>query len=291
MSAGFAVFNSCEKGVDSSKETDSDVTLDSILLDIEHSSLVVGEMFLIDVTFQPVNVTDSTIVWTSSNNDIVSVSNNGLVTATALGNATITARVGDKIAHLRLSVKDGVRVNGATIWAKYNVNTFGTFTQSSESAGKFYQWGRTTAWSTIGDVTGWNSTPQTGSFWLANNDPCPEGWRLPTRFEFDVLGQGSIPHIFTTINGVSGRLFGTEPNQFFLPAVGYREEDGKLNSISWNGFINGYYWSSTADQYPVSNSNAYAFRFDNDPEYSGIGGYGGSKLVGFCIRCVAKEYK
>ncbi len=59
----------------------------------EHKNLDVGETNQLLVTYTPANATcDTEIVsWTSSNNNILSVSNTGLVTANMAGEATITA--------------------------------------------------------------------------------------------------------------------------------------------------------------------------------------------------------
>ena len=263
--------------------TQSGEVITSISLDIVHLSLVVGEVFPIDVTFLPMNVSNSTIstvVWTSSDSNIVHISNNGIVTAITIGNAIITAQVGDKTADLHLSVKDGVRLNGL-LWAKYNVDAFGVFTQSPEMAGKFYQWGRSVAWSTTGNITNWNSAPQTNNSWIEINDPCPEGWRIPTMQELQA-SIGQMSHILTTINGVNGRLFGDAPSQIFLPFVGYRDpEDGSLKEVG----ISGYYWSS---QY-IFTDRARSFYIYDDPRFEGTGESESYRLSGHCIRCIAKE--
>lgn len=53
-----------------------------------------AETVQLSVTKNPVDTTDSeNVVWTSSNSDIASVDNNGLVTGKALGKTTITAKI------------------------------------------------------------------------------------------------------------------------------------------------------------------------------------------------------
>jgi len=79
----------------------------------------------------------------------------------------------------------GVSINGV-IWAKCNVDAFGTFAAAPESYGMFYQWNRRTGWSSTDPLTSspagavWNSSIPTGDVWTAANDPCPTGWRVPT---------------------------------------------------------------------------------------------------------------
>ena len=116
-------------------------------------------------------------------------------------------------------VEQGVVVNGVR-WATRNVDTPGTFAQNPESFGRLYQWNRRSAWNVrYSTVLGWNSSTPTGTSWTFLNDPCPPGWRVPTRAELQrLVDAGST---WTTRNGVNGRLFGAAPNQIFLPAAGY----------------------------------------------------------------------
>ena len=64
------------------------VLIDSISLNKNEISLYVGETENLIATIKPDNATDKTVIWTSSNKDIVSVED-GKVTAKAIGNATI----------------------------------------------------------------------------------------------------------------------------------------------------------------------------------------------------------
>jgi len=137
--------------------------------------------------------------------------------------------------------EDGVLINGV-VWAKYNVGAPGTFVNSPEDAGMFYQWNRKIGWSTTnpminsdGDNT-WNSSVSIGDIWEKANDPCPLGWRMPTLQELQQLvDMGSE---WDTVNGMAGRIFGTGSNSLFLPAAGYR-----LNSSgALVGAYNGNYW-------------------------------------------------
>ena len=134
----------------------------------------------------------------------------------------------------------GVMINGVE-WARTNVDAPGTFAATPESAGMFFQWNCRQGWPATGSgtPTGWNSTGATGNTWTRENDPCPQGWRVPTDDEFQSLNRSGS--VWTTRSGVNGRLFGTAPNQIFLPAVGSRDLDGTLQDAgSW-----GNYWAST----------------------------------------------
>jgi uncharacterized protein (TIGR02145 family) len=68
------------------------------------------------------------------------------------------------------------------------------------------------------------------------------GWRMPTKEEWQELYQNTT-HVWTTQNGVNGRLFtATNGNSLFLPAAGSRVG----TSLHYAGTY-GYYWSSSLD--------------------------------------------
>ena len=85
-----------------------------------------------------------------------------------------------------------------------------------------------------------SSPEMPGTFFAPSSEmliPCPPGWRLPSIPEFESLvAAGSV---WTAVNGEYGRLFGTAPNQLFLPAAGknvavYRERGS--NYVNEKGY-------------------------------------------------------
>ncbi len=127
-----------------------------------------------------------------------------------------------------------VVINGVA-WATRNVDLPGTFADS-ESAGKFYQWNRTTAWSTTDPLTGsngettWDIT-YPDSVWNKEYDPSPEGYRVPTFDEIQRLvdyQKVSTEEIIQ--NGVKGVKFidNFTGNSIFLPVIGTRSTDGSF---------------------------------------------------------------
>ena len=175
---------------------------------------------------------------------------------------------------------DGVVINNI-IWATRNVATPGTFTENPEDTGMFFQWNRLIGWSVnplINSNGGrtWDDSNPTGSSWYRYNDPCPPGWRVPLQSELYSLSTAAST--WTTKNGVNGRLFGTEPNQIFLPAVGH---------IYWGGLIAGdwgMYWSASQ----VATFDTAAMRLLIDSGRSFVhGGNNRNRLGGYSIRCVA----
>lgn len=177
---------------------------------------------------------------------------------------------------------------------QYNVDTPGTVVASLPSAltgtraashGKFYQWDKKVAWATTGDVSGWNSTGSSSTSWQSANNPCPNGFVVPTKAQYDALISACNA---TYMNGTwSDTNYGyltltnktNSSNRLEFTAVGYRNaSDGTLG----NSGTFGDYWSST--QGDVLNS-AYRLYFNNSSVVIRNSEY---RATGRNIRCVSK---
>jgi uncharacterized protein (TIGR02145 family) len=181
-------------------------------------------------------------------------------------------------------------------WANTNVAASGTFATLPDMYTELYQFNRNTAWSPTGFVSGWNPNINENSNWANNGQPpCPTGWRLPTRAEFQALdiaggGNGNANNVGSTWvnanakgNAVAGRFYGSNhatctlynmPTCIFLPAVNYRNLSGILGTNNA-----GNYWASTQDN--TINGQSMGFTsMDNYPTNN----Y--EKTGGFSIRCV-----
>jgi len=91
----------------------------------------------------------------------------------------------------------------------------------------------------------WNTDfPAEKDDWFTSYNPCPAGWRVPTTVELNCLSVQDTT--WTTTGGPTsnqkGYLFGTAPDQVFLPAAGMRSYSAG-NTMNKRG-ANGYYWSS-----------------------------------------------
>jgi len=178
-------------------------------------------------------------------------------------------------------------------WASANITQPLTFAAKPDMYTEFYQWDKLTAHSATDPlIPSWNSTASQSTTWT--NDPCPAGWRLPTRAEFQALldSAGSTwVAAYTRGNEVAGRFFG--PNHasckfaaggsmdgcVFLPAVGLRlNTDGSLN----NQGSNGYYWSST---HYSGSGNVLSYNFTFSSSSSNSNNYL-PKAFGSSVRCV-----
>ena len=78
--------------------------LKSINLNKTSDTKYIGETENLTVIYNPSNTTDNkNVTWTSSNNNVASI-NNGVVTAKGIGNAVITAKVGNLTASYKITV-------------------------------------------------------------------------------------------------------------------------------------------------------------------------------------------
>ena len=191
---------------------------------------------------------------------------------------------------------EGVVINGVR-WATRNVDMPGTFAETPESVGMFFQWNNKRAWSAVDErVEGWRGIEARGTAWYAENDPCPAGWRVPTHEELQSLVDAE--NEWVTQNGVYGRLFGTAPYQVFLPVTAWRRGRGMLGGINAGGF----YWSSTMSNPLIETlafetlafRTAYFLQVLNEYNECGYIGYWVSstnRANGFAIRCVSINKK
>ena len=85
--------------------------VESITLDSNEGKLTVGNSHTIKATVAPEEVAaETTIEWSSSNEKVATVDENGKVTAIAAGETTITATVGEKSANYEVTVEQPKKV-------------------------------------------------------------------------------------------------------------------------------------------------------------------------------------
>ena len=87
------------------RKADKIATL-SISLNKGLLELAVGKSQLLTVSFTPANATNQKVVWASDNDAVVSVNNDGVITAKAVGTAVVTVSQGDLEQRCKITVKE-----------------------------------------------------------------------------------------------------------------------------------------------------------------------------------------
>ncbi len=89
---------------------DEKVAITEVKLNKNSVVLNVGETTELTATVLPENAADKSVIWSSSNDNIATVSGDGVVTAVAYGEAaiTVTTNNGGKTAECKVKVSDGV---------------------------------------------------------------------------------------------------------------------------------------------------------------------------------------
>ena len=165
------------------------------------------------------------------------------------------------------------------------------FTPSREINGGYWYWGRsaeaaagpTATDPNSGAVSGWNTTGAANGSWAdgskTGNDPCPTGYRVPTKAQWDgVIANNTKTNVGTFSNSFTnygaGVKFGDE---LMLPAAGDRSA---LNGALGNRGVRGNYWSSKES----GSSNAWYLYFGS----SNVNTDYDTRYYGKSVRCVAE---
>ena len=143
-------------------------------------------------------------------------------------------------------------------------------------------------------ISGWSSTSATDDSWnvdentpvkVTDNDPCPDGFRVPTRNEWQAVDDNNADNL-------TGATWSAGPTEFgnalqygpdangkllTLPAAGYHTY---TNGALGNRGSNGSYWSSTEN-----GSLAYNLYFSSSSVNPASSSY---RTSGYSVRCIAE---
>ena len=190
------------------------------------------------------------------------------------------------------------------VWKNFMCHNLGAantsadpFTPSWEINGGYWQWGRKemvaagpsgsgAGQANDGVVTGWTLVIPSSGSWSdvvkTDNDPCPEGYRLPTRTQWEGLIYNNVISNIgsswesSSTNYTTGKLFG---NSLFLPAAGARASPSNMPLFLRGS--EGLYWSSSESSYFLSWH--LSLRFSEATTYDHLGW-----PDGLSIRCIAE---
>ena len=144
-----------------------------------------------------------------------------------------------------------------------------TFAKAVQTPATFYTYGSgNNDWASPNNYTSKNWNDISESDGKTFFDPCPEGWRLPTKAEYSNFSTTT----FTWDATNSGRTY----NGNWFPAAGYRySDDGSMCSVGSYGL----YWSAS----PFSEYYGYDLNFSSGYVYPASNDY---RANGFSVRCV-----
>lgn len=256
-----------------------------------------GETEKLSVTINPDNATDKSIIWESNATGIVSVDQNGKITAVSIGEATITAKAGQMSVSCSVTVRNppegSVDLGLSIFWAKCNIGA-----SKPEEFGDSYAWGETETkksysmsnykwWEESSKtLTKYNTSSSNGTvdnkMILDKADDVAHvklggAWRMPTDAELEEL-KNSCTWTWTNYNGANGYLVTSKMSSksIFLPAAGYWRDSLLSKGTS------GCYWSSSISK------NHPRFAWSLFFAKSGIGFDWKSREYGYSIRPVSQ---
>lgn len=274
---------------------------------LQDAKVSVGESIQLRATILPTNASEKSLIWSSSNETIATVSADGIVTAFAQGIVAITVKTvdGDYTATSMVSVvfepsiPEAVDLGLSVKWASCNLGA-----NRPEAYGAYFAWGETDPkqnyeWPTYKWCMN-GSGSQLTKYCMRSNDGYDgftdykttlvseddaatvilgRDWHIPTRDEYQELFN-NCTHINTISNGVYGTMFtsnitGYTDKWIFLPAAGFR--DG--TSLSLAGSY-GNYWTSSLN-------GSYSFYADY-VNLNGVSWSGFSRCLGFSVRPVCE---
>ena len=250
--------------------------VESLSLNKTKLELPVGETATLVATAFPegaVNGSEYSLMWSSSDKNIATVSWLGVVKGVGVGTAIITAMSPEgKKATCEVTVQPSVAVPEAVDlglsvkWASFNLGA-----SKPEECGDYYAWGETEPYYSSLDPLTWKDNRGMGYDWMSYKwcvgssdtivkytdsdgntvlEPADDaahvnlgkGWRMPTKAE-QVKLKNNCTWEWISNNGVDGYMVsGPNGNSIFLPVTGWRGgEDFWLPTY-------GIYWSSSLEQ-------------------------------------------
>ena len=272
---------------------------------LNESSLQIemGSTAQLIATVTPEDASNKQVVWTSSDESIATVSEDGVVSGVSVGTAVITATTVDggftstcsiDISYhcetpemVDLGLPSGIK------WASFNLGA-----TAPEEYGEYFAWGETEPKSNYSESTykwcmngrisqltkycnnynyGYNDFTDNKTVLDPEDDAAAVAlggsWRMATYDEWEEL-KTKCTWTWTTQNGVNGRLVtGPNGNSIFLPAAGeriYRSLD--------NANIVGYYWSSSLSMGSYAHEVVFSSHYANN--------YGYGRYYGFPVRAI-----
>jgi uncharacterized protein (TIGR02145 family) len=269
----------------SCKKKDNNVAVSGIVLNETTATLSLLDTLTLTPTVSPVNATDPSVTWLSSDTTVAKVSN-GVVTPIANGTATITVSTTDgnktDACAVTVDLLGKVTFKSNTVWTVPAANgvlkqEWSDVVMASGCKKDSYNGGNSTTGfladcrqnPNYGDLFSWEAVNQFG------NQLCPDGWRVPTMQDFIDLdkamgGTGEYRQDLEFVNSkyISSEVWGGVYGGRCLT-------NGSLGNQGSNAF----YWSQTEEGLGARGLN-FGTGGDIGPQGSM------TKSNGFTLRCV-----
>lgn len=215
-----------------------------------------------------------------------------------------------------ISGEPAALINGK-YWMRRNIGAKVVDPDSPDATGSFqalignyYQWGRPEVRATsytgpnADESAAWNSSAKNGAWYSSTgnggkvdaNDPCPLGWRIPTKEELVNLTQNTTQLAIdnrgenwsaSPTNFSTAKVFRSKRNKNIIltfPSGGYYDPSRTLNSMGNRG----YYWTSTETLNGERGAwRMYTTLYNNDAYVSSSDS---NRSFAFNVRCIRAVY-
>lgn len=303
------IIGSCEITV--KKKT---INVSSISLDVNKIEIDINQEQVLNANVLPYNADNKEIVWSCSDDKVLSINQTGLIIGLTEGNATVTVTTkdGNKTASCDVTVKQmeapdsftDERDNhvyktveiGNQVWMAENLAYLPSIStdKMSETEAKYYVYDNLST--DINEVKKSNNYIQYGVLynWVAAMKSCPKGWHIPTNEEWKELemflgmskedadkknDRGDIANKMKNITGWDPSDNASNESGLSVLPAGFR------GSIYSHKGKRAMFWTGT--EYESSNRGAYYRKIDE--LFNFVGYRYANKKDGYSIRCIKNK--
>lgn len=211
------------KGENSQEEDNKKVLVSKIILDKETQQVEIGKTVTVPVTIQPNNATNKNIIWSSSDDSIATVDENGVVTGVKAGTITVTATAADGSG---ISSTYNVTVNNPVPVSLANMVNVGDYVAYDPTVGvSSANQSKLTYKSPVGTGTSHGNGNSDITFTALANDGTDEGmkWRVLSKdiSTGEVILINDRPQQYMTLKGAIGYLYAEQELNEACAIYGY----------------------------------------------------------------------